>query len=558
MDTQLSGTSGAFSDRKTALLVFLGVMAIGLAFAAFTQHAWEDYYTAYRVSRNLAQGNGLVYTIGQRVQAFTSPLGVMIPAGLAWLTGNRSDELVLWLYRFINCGVLGLAAVMLLSIARYNSMARLSAIMLVGMLVLDAKTIDYAINGMETPYTVFFIALVLHALTIRSSHTVLKLATAWTGLIYTRPDGFIYAALVSFGFLLFDAGRDIGMNRRDLLKLFVKAGLITFIAYLPWFLWSWHYFGSPIPNTISAKGYSVGLANRINWRLIGSFILFPLRIFYRITAATVMLTPSYFGMGGWNPIVPVFCTFVTNICALYWLVPVARPRVRAVSFALMCALFYLSYIAAMISPWYLPSCTILAAFVLAGVFEDGSRLVRWLRGKESPLSRPAMYAVRVAAVVVLGTSAVLLLCSAWQLRIQQRVVEDGNRKQIGLWLRQHASSPSDSVWLEPLGYIGYFSQLKMLDYPGLCAPEVVAAQKRLGTNRWPALIRDLRPDWLVLRPREVAAMSQRDPDLLTSMYSPVKTFDVSSQVSSYNRLPGRGYLFSDQTFTVYHRNPAAQ
>src|SRR5208283_5830403 len=100
-------------ERKVRWLIFAGVFALALAFAAYTQHAWEDYYITYRVSKNLATGHGLVYTVGERVHAFTSPLNVLIPAGLSLLTGNRSDELALWLFRMVSSALLAGAAVLL-------------------------------------------------------------------------------------------------------------------------------------------------------------------------------------------------------------------------------------------------------------------------------------------------------------------------------------------------------------------------------------------------------------------------------------------------------------
>ena len=74
-------------ESKARWLIFAGVFVLALAFAAFTQHAWEDYYITYRVSKNLATGHGLVYTVGERVHAFTSPLNVLLPAA-----PERSDR----------------------------------------------------------------------------------------------------------------------------------------------------------------------------------------------------------------------------------------------------------------------------------------------------------------------------------------------------------------------------------------------------------------------------------------------------------------------------------
>jgi hypothetical protein len=161
--------------------------------------------------------------------------------------------------------------------------------------------------------------------------------------------------------------------------------------------------------------------------------------------------------------------------------------------------------------------------------------------------------VGVLAASALPVTLLLTLCVAYQLRVQQREIEDGHRKQVGRWLRQNASSTTDSVMLEPLGYIGFFSQLKMLDSPGLCAPEVVAAEKKLKSISWAVLIPELQPGWLVLRSSEANLLQSIAPDLLTNRYSAAKVFDASERLASYRWLPGRGYLEYDKTFIVFRR-----
>ena len=56
--------------------------------------------------------------------------------------------------------------------------------------------------------------------------------------------------------------------------------------------------------------------------------------------------------------------------------------------------------------------------------------------------------------------------AARELRAQQTLVENGLRRPIGEWLRANAA-PGDTVFMEPLGHIGYFSGLKTYDFPGL-------------------------------------------------------------------------------------------
>ena len=68
-----------------------------------------------------------------------------------------------------------------------------------------------------------------------------------------------------------------------------------------------------------------------------------------------------------------------------------------------------------------------------------------------------------------------------------------------------------------------------------------------------ALLRDLKPDWVVLRPPEVEGIQRADAEALSKFYEPVRDFDVSRQVAQVPFLPGRTFLEGDQHFTVYHR-----
>ncbi len=555
MDISHNLITSSTSDKKLRLFIFVGVLLITLSFAAYTHHAWEDYYITYRVSKNLATGNGLVFTIGEKVHVFTSPFNVLVPAALSFITANTSDALVLWLFRILCASLLAIAAILLFNTARKNSLTLIPSAVLLGMFALDTKIVDYTINGQEIAFMMFFLALMLNALTLRSRWSIVKIALAWAGLMWTRPDGFIYIAAIAAGFLIFNAGGAIAQNRKGLLKIYLYAGAISIALYLPWLLWAWHYYGSPIPHTISAKGYTFNSFSTGFGTLFLNFITFPLRLLLGGTSIDQTFLPIYASsFGGWHYSVYVFSRYLSILCALYWCLPFGRPQARAVSFAFMTCNFYLTHIAAYPAPWYIPSCTILAIFVFAHFLQQCLNLVSLLKDKDYKIFRQSIIFFRASAISILLITLSLLLCSAYQLRIQQREIETGNRMQIGLWLKDNAASTSDTVFLEPLGYIGYFSQLKMLDFPGLSAPEVVAAQKKLKSNLWVKLIPELRPDWLVLRPTEAGPIQKADPLLLTQLYSVAKVFDVSERLKAYRWLPGREYLAYDQTFIVFKRN----
>ena len=166
-------------------------------------------------------------------------------------------------------------------------------------------------------------------------------------------------------------------------------------------------------------------------------------------------------------------------------------------------------------------------------------------------SRPA----RLARAAAAGAAALSLAITAWcawqvarQVEVQQRVVEDGNRRAIGEWLHAHARS-DDAVFMEPLGYIGYFSGLRTYDYPGMSSLRMVEARREVGED-WANLIEHLQPEWLVLRPFEQARIAARTPGLLGGNYERLRESDSTAEVREAP-LHGRAYLEHDAHFALF-------
>jgi hypothetical protein len=106
--------------------------------------------------------------------------------------------------------------------------------------------------------------------------------------------------------------------------------------------------------------------------------------------------------------------------------------------------------------------------------------------------------------------------------------------------------------LEPLGYIGYYSQLKMFDYPGLSSPEVVDARLKYGENGI-ILVNALEPRWVVARPGEMGSNNAGLNNWFTDHYALAKVFDARNQIADVKFLPGRPYLQFDQVFLIWER-----
>ena len=134
--------------------------------------------------------------------------------------------------------------------------------------------------------------------------------------------------------------------------------------------------------------------------------------------------------------------------------------------------------------------------------------------------------------------AFVLAASAWELRIQQRLIEDENRVAIGLWLKTQAKE-GDRVFLEPIGYIGYFSEARILDWLGLVSPEVIQLRRR--GLEYPEMIPVLNAEWVVLRPLDIISMVRIEAATgydFTSHYDLVRVFDRRNELAHCPPMPG--------------------
>src|SRR5690606_14476019 len=117
-----------------------------------------------------------------------------------------------------------------------------------GGLAVDAKTVDFTINGMETPFTLLGLSLFLYFVTVHPVKRLgVRLGFVWALLQYTRPDGFIYAILLMAGMLLFAKG---GKEALRTLAVSCGVGALLFAPWIPFATW---YYGSPIPHSLTAK-----------------------------------------------------------------------------------------------------------------------------------------------------------------------------------------------------------------------------------------------------------------------------------------------------------------
>jgi hypothetical protein len=541
------------NDTRRSVLMVVGVVfALGLAWAMVARVAWEDYYITYRASKNLAEGNGLVFTPGERVHSFTSPLGVLLPALSYLLTGRTSDDAALWIFRVMSFAALaGAAGFMWSALRRLRPDQPWVAILAVAWLATDSKTLVFTTGGMETGVLLLFLSWMLWACVTAPARFAWHLGVTWAGLMWSRPDSCVYIAAVGIGLLVFSR-REGGavVPRARMLRELLVAGAICAVLYGPWFAWAWSYYGSPVPHTIVAKGLFQETGLGLIAREVASF---PRTWWHGDSSLIYTFLPYYGGLPTALEFMrPGFFWLASVMIALLGAPGVSR-EVRLAAWVFLVGHLYLTIMTKFPAPWYVPQVAWLGVFALLlalGQWSAGERAARWRRG-----------AAWVVAGALVAGSALWAGIMAWQGRLESLVIEQGVRRPIGEWLRREAASPRDTVFLEPLGYIGFYSGLKMLDYPGLSSPEVVAARK-LAPNRsypygWGHLIPILRPDWVVIRPFERDEVNKNDPLVLAGSYDRVHVFDVTARIAALPAVPLRGYLNYNGVFEVYRRKATA-
>jgi hypothetical protein len=257
---------------------------------------------------------------------------------------------------------------------------------------------------------------------------------------------------------------------------------------------------------------------------------------------TAVIKPSYASFSAcWPGWLDLPATLLGLFSCWYWLIPTSDRLGRVASFSFFVSIGYLM-LQTITYPWYLPPAGLLAFVAFAsGLFALADKLRAGL-----PVARPI--ALAACAVVVL-TNAWLLYAVTRQTAVGQRVIENGHRRQMGLWLKEHVQ-PGETVYLESLGYIGFFSNANIDDWPGLVSPRVVQL-RRQHQHTIATMVIDLKPDWIVARSSDLKRMAQLKE--VDENYRPVEVFDAVPALEEMRHIVGIPCLLYDARFAILRR-----
>ncbi|HUT73508.1 MAG TPA: hypothetical protein VM221_01585 [Armatimonadota bacterium] len=462
---------GIWAHRELLPYCILAGVGLGawLWFSLTTRIALEDAFVTFRYARNIASGHGFVYNLGERVLGTTTPLQTLFLAGLGLIAGPERIPVIASLvmpWFGIAAGLLAYSALVRFGVSHAGAIAG-------GLLYyLHPLVIRTSLGGMETPLVLFLMALSLHFLSRRQP---VGATVAVALLALCRIDGLIWGALV-LGMTL------LSTHRRPL-----KQALAFGAFIVPWVVFAYLYFTSPIPNTMLAKG---------TIRPGREHLLFQPEHFHR-------LLRWYLSGSGFPSDQSLFLVWVALLASGIY--AVVRTRRREL---LLLPIFPVMYAVLMyckrapMYQWYLLPM-VLCCLLLGGA--GIGQLLTWIA------SAKRHQALRVAVAV--GTAAMVVPAFVGMARDLPRQVrhtrlfqenEWGLRRGVGLWLRSHTAANA-SVAMEAIGYQGYYSQRRIIDMAGVISPRVVKFKASTGSNGrvFRLITAELRPDYIVLRSFEV-------------------------------------------------------
>jgi hypothetical protein len=479
---------------------------------------------------------------------------VLLLTACSWLTGQTSYVATFWLYRTLTIPAFAAGGILFLRALNETPPGWPMACWFFGIVyAFDLKSVAFSTNGMETAFMLLFVAWAVFLMSRSRTDEWLVRGLCWAGMMWTRPDGCVYIGALSIAELIF-----LCKSRRATIVSLTKAAAVCTLAYLPWFFWAWIYYGSPIPHTITAKAnLEQGNLGQL-WSALESYM--PMLIWHSGEAFRPIYhndASDWFQFQVCGSILNGLTRIVGMVALLYFTYPVRDRFGRAMSlcFVLLCS--YFTYMTRTY-PWYYPPVTMLGALAFTRAATSFAFAARDAVSTDDGFRLRRALVITTFVVLAVGEIALFWPMSLIQ-QVSQKEVDEGNRAAVGKWLKENAL-PTDHVYLEPLGYIGYYSNLHMDDFPGLVSPEVVKIRRGLPPDMQPTaayqmlVIPKLKPEWVVLRATECDLMRASPVfEQFKKDYRLQRQFDISGKLNEYGLLPAKSFHMFDAYFAVFRR-----
>jgi arabinofuranosyltransferase len=464
-------------------LLVVGAVLLALAIRLLASpRTIDDAYITFRYARNLAEGLGFVYNLGQQVLGTTTPLYTLLMSQ-AWLLGLQDLPAVAVVLNALADAV----TVMLLHwLGLRLGHRRIVALGAALAWAVSPMSVTFAVGGMETSVVILFLVASFAAYVAGRSRLS---AAAMALAVLTRPD-----ALIAAGLLFADMGlrpllaQDGGPLAARLRRLPWAEVAIFAALLIPWVAFATAHFGSPLPQSVQAKVRA-----------------YQLDQFSALIRLLQHLSTPFFEheiLGRFWPAVGVPMYLVLYLIG-------GLRQVRRVGQSLSHVVYPLAYVFVfsvanpLLFRWYLaPPLPFYFLGILVGISAILTDLARRI-GRER-------LGVWAAALV----TALLLLSSSNAYTLHPDHGPDRPAPEMA-WFKLELLYRRAAEWVRPrvepgelvaagdIGAVGWYTGAHILDTVGLISPEAVPyypldpSLSVISYAMSPDLIRDYQPDYII-------------------------------------------------------------
>jgi hypothetical protein len=217
--------------RKLSLIYTFIILV--LFFFGYINFRQDDAYIFYTYAKNIAEGHGYVFNLGEKVNATTSPLYTLILASVYFLVRFISTDSLPAISNFIS--VVSILAIVYI-IGKMIKDEKMSIIF--PLIFLANPLLKYGV-GMETFLNLALIVYSVYLIVEKKT----SLAAFIMGLsVLARLDSILFVGVLFIYYFL---------KNKKLPPL--KSIFVFMVTLLPWFIFSKIYFNSFLPTTIAVK-----------------------------------------------------------------------------------------------------------------------------------------------------------------------------------------------------------------------------------------------------------------------------------------------------------------
>ncbi len=475
-------------SRRNLIIAVLVLVAL-IARALPDARTIDDAFITFRYSRNIVEGQGFVYNPGVQTLGTTTPLFALTMAAISKVTGGEDFQH----YAIAVSAIADALSCVLLYLIARRAIANEWIAALPGLLwAVSPLSVTFAVGGMETSVNILWMIAATWFYVDKRSQIGVGICAA-LGLL-TRIDAAFWIAPL-FAFQLGDlwiSGRGKPFLQRIPYHTWIAGALVL----LPWVIFSMEYFGTPIPNSVTAKRYA--------------YLIDPGTAFVRLLQTYA--TP-FFEFDTFGPLGAMLASILYPLLSIAALIYAARklPRLLPLLIYPWVYMLVFSLLNPLIFRWYLapPIAPLMLSLVIGAwaIIRFPARKI----AQASPAFRFVPIIVGIIGIVWLATSI-----NGWTLHPDHGPDRPAPKmawhaiellyQRMGEHLRDDLGvTPQTRVASGDIGAVGYFSRATIVDTVGLVTPELtryypvdlalIAPDQNYAIP--PQLIYDTQPDYLV-------------------------------------------------------------